>query len=155
VIVHRVAIAGDPLLERMAAAISGAGAAPVLSVGDLVADLRSGPQSRDRDMPAAQKIGNIQGLSFDPGAPGVIVRAAIYYPPGGGLGWHTNSARPGWRAYVPRGDIGVTLTENGPVLDLPGHANLFEVPAWHAIAARGERWSIGVLLPPGHRLIPN
>lgn len=151
--VHQVPVAGDPLLERMAAALAAEPRPRVVTIGDLVADIRRGP-AEARDMPAAQVCGHVQGLAFDPGEPGVIVRAALYYRAGGGMGWHTNSATPGWRAYVPRGDPGLMLTADGPVLDLPGHANVFHVPAWHAVLARGERWSLGVLLPDGHRLIP-
>lgn len=152
-IVHQVPIAGDPLLERMAAALAAEPRPRVVTIGDLGEDIRYGPQEA-RDLAAAQTCGNIQGLDFDPGEPGVIVRAALYYPRGGGMGWHTNSATPGWRAYAPHGDPGLLLTADGPVPDVPGHANVFHVPAWHAVLARGERWALGVLLPPGHRLIP-
>lgn len=152
--VWQIPIAGDPLLERMAAALEAAPRARVTTLGDLGADLASGPPPEDRDMPTAQAFGAVQRFHFDPGEPGIVVRAVIYYPPHGGMGWHTNSACPGWRAYVPRGDVGLLLTADGYVLDRPGHANVFQVPAWHAVAARGERWALGVLLPPGHRLVP-
>ena len=151
--VHQIPIAGDPLLERMAMAFTHRPRPRVTTFGDPFRDLPEPPVA-DRDTALSQSYGVVQGIDFDPGEPAVIVRAAIYYPPGGWMGWHTNSAVPGWRVYVPVGDIGMMLTTDGPVLDRPGHANIFHVPAWHAICARGERWSLGVLLPEGHRLVP-
>lgn len=154
--IYQVPIEADPLLRELQAKLADAAQRrpPVVcTVGNLRADVAGGCPSGDRDTPAAWFCGEMHAIHAWRPQPDVTVRSAIYYPPGGGLGWHTNSARPGWRAYVPLGDQGVMLTEDGPVLDKPGHANVFRVPGWHAVLARGARWVLGVILPMDHGLI--
>ena len=77
--------------------------------------------------------------------------AAVIYPPGGGMGWHTNSNQPGWRAYLAwseTGDSGMGWLRDGQVVldyDAPGwNVRLFQVPAWHCVFAHCWRCSIGV-----------
>lgn len=154
--VHQVPISVHPLLGRMAAALAEAAPVPPAVVGDWRADVAAGIPEEDRDLAAARAVAHLQELqaAFQPGDPRARARAALYYPPGGGMGWHTNSAAPGWRIYVPRVRdayaVSGTLTSKGCFLDRPGFANLFYVStwraSWHAVVALTERYSLGVLV---------
>ena len=77
--------------------------------------------------------------------------ASIIYPPGGGMGWHTNSNDPGWRAYLSwseTGDSGMGWLRDGQVVldyDKAGwNVRLFQVPSWHCVFANCWRCSVGV-----------
>lgn len=130
---------------------------PRHEMGDIDADLVAGPPEYDRDVNAprfAAHLSDLQAATEVP--PPLLVRAAWYYPAGGGLGWHTNSMKPGWRAYVVRSlaerpDAGV-MTSSGVYPDVPGMVNLFRIDpdwrrSWHAVYARTPRLSIGVWAP--------
>lgn len=154
-IVRHIPLAAHPLLERMAAALEAARPpAAVQTIGDWRADLAAGIPGADRDLAAAQTTGHMPEAqaAFVAGA-GAQVRAAIYYPAGGGMGWHTNSACPGWRVYVPRvrdaSPVSGMVTADGSFPDVAGYANMFFVArdwrrSWHAVYALTERYCIGV-----------
>lgn len=152
--VFQIPIAGDPLLEQLYDAVSHIDARPAPEVvGDWVADIAAGVPTADRNMPHAKKVALLKRVLPDI-QQAVAVRAIHYYPAGGGMGWHTNSAAPGWRVYVPHVAVAQPLsgmvTTDGCVLDRPGFANMFEVrgrDSWHAVFAMTERFSIGVRLP--------
>jgi hypothetical protein len=79
------------------------------------------------------------------------ITASVVYPPSGGMGWHTNSGLPGWRAYLSwseTGDSGMGWLRDGEVVldyDKPGwNIRMFQVPAWHCVFARCWRCSVGV-----------
>ena len=154
--VHQIPIVSHSLLRRMYVAIAGARPVAVHVEGDWLRDVAGGIPDIDRDLPVARATGHLMGLqaAFDTGVPGTFVRAALYYPPGGGLGWHTNSARPGWRVYVPylpdACPMSGTVTAHGCFPDRHGHANLFNVTewrqSWHAVYALTERFSVGLLV---------
>jgi hypothetical protein len=76
--------------------------------------------------------------------------AAIWYPPGGFMDWHTNSNNPGKRLYVSwseTGDSGMKWYRDGEVIDDPDqpgwNARIFDTPQWHMIYADCWRFSIG------------
>jgi len=155
--IFQIPISGDVLLEQLYDVVSNLDVRPPPEVvGDWVADIAAGVPAVDRNMPNAKKVALLRRVlpsiqQYDD----VKVRAIHYYPPGGGMGWHTNSAAPGWRVYVPH--VGATrplsgmLTVGDCFMDRPGFANLFEVAgnrSWHAVFAMTERYSIGVRLPP-------
>lgn len=78
----------------------------------------------------------------------VEFRSLFYYPPGGGMGWHTNSNAPGWRIYVVRAEgLSWMHTPDGRMADRSVHANVFKIEeggCWHAVEAESARWSLGV-----------
>lgn len=148
----------DPLFERLHVAISNKTVRPSPRMkGDIAADLGAGIPSENRDMPNASFHADLPLSDAGITTPTKLeMRGRIYYPAGGGFGWHTNAHKPGWRLYVPhalvRCPIAGTLTEDGCYMDRPGFANLFEISAdwrlsWHATFAVTERWSVGVWLP--------
>jgi hypothetical protein len=156
----QVPIADLPLLQRVADFLVGlpvaAAEARVETVGDWVHELAAGPPQGDLDLPTACRSAHVVEAHIDLNR--VLdhkyeVRAVHYYPRGGGMGWHTNSLRPGWRLYVPRlldpnPASGIVL-EDRRIPDRPGYANLFRVGhgAWHAVVAHTARFSAGIRLP--------
>lgn len=86
--------------------------------------------------------------------PDIRFRGSAYYPPGGGISWHTNADAPGWRAYVVRAPgISYLGTATGMIQDKDRHVNLFYVAGrdraaenWHYVMAPNERWSLGMIL---------
>lgn len=112
---------------------------------DVLADIEAGPDNPDTTPPlyvdprqsaritAAARdcywLRDVVGEARDK-HPGILIRGAYYYPPGGGMGWHTNSDDPGWRAYVtwidrPGGSF--MGTRDGFIADLDAHANVFQI----------------------------
>jgi len=80
----------------------------------------------------------------------------FWYPPGGYMGWHTNSRKPGWRFYITYVDkpgnsffryrdpiSGEIIT----IYDKQWNFRLFKVsldkPLWHAVYSNTHRFSIG------------
>lgn len=86
---------------------------------------------------------------------GYEVRGTVYYPPGGGIGWHTNSDDSGWRLYavrVPPEAKSFLKTADAVYFDRLGYVNLFKIEAppalsWHCVGAPTERWSVGLRIP--------
>lgn len=91
----------------------------------------------------------------------LLVSGQLWYPPGGYMGWHTNSRVPGWRLYVtyveePRrsffryrdpetGDV-VTSWDDG--WDLRAFRVDAERPLWHAVYSETNRFSFGYRFVP-------
>lgn len=122
----------------------------------LSADIANGPQKTDRCTASLNVCAVCASLtesySSDSCYPGVLPRGMYYYPSGGGMGWHTNSDKPGWRAYVvrvPENARSYFKTIEGIIPDKNGHANLFKTgpDSWHCVDALTERWSFGIWLP--------
>jgi len=84
--------------------------------------------------------------------PGTRLQCANYYPPGGGIGWHTDFAYPGWRVYVHTSDAPGTVFRYGNDTILEGTVGgyVFETgPAcWHALVSAGHRLACGLQIPP-------
>jgi len=127
----------------------------IVKVGDWSLPLSPIP-TEDRARPIASLGGWLQlgeGLVIPDGAK---LQCGNYFPPGGGMDWHTDSGQPGWRLYVfnntttadsgkhshfryrgldiSEGDIGAYVFETG-------------VGCWHAIESRCHRMSCGLQIP--------
>ncbi len=85
----------------------------------------------------------------------------FWYPPGGYMGWHTNSQVPGWRLYVTRTDtpdqsfFRYCDPENGEIqtsMDSEWNSRLFRIsadePFWHAVYSETNRFSFGFMIVP-------
>lgn len=76
-----------------------------------------------------------------------------FFPPGGGMGWHTDSGRPGWRVYVhchgPEPGGSVMHYREYQIAEPPVGAVLFETGpgCWHAVTTACGRYSLGVQIP--------
>jgi hypothetical protein len=83
----------------------------------------------------------------------------FWYPPGGYMGWHTNSAAPGWRIYITHArepgksffryrepDTGNVITS----MDDEWNVRIFRidpaVPLWHAVYSDTDRFSLGYIV---------
>ncbi|HXE80381.1 MAG TPA: hypothetical protein VNK41_06500 [Vicinamibacterales bacterium] len=102
------------------------------------------------------------GKFFVPGEdPTVAPTGHLWYPPGGYMGWHTNSRFPGWRLYIthcPEGGRSYFRyrdPHSGTIqtsYDRPWHVRLFRVSAeqllWHCVYAETDRFSLGYLVRP-------
>ncbi len=81
----------------------------------------------------------------------------FHYPPGGFMGWHTNSNNPGRRVYATHADVGGKSFfrykgKNGIVTDWDKQGwqiRLFEIKAdelfWHCVYSGTNRYSFGFL----------
>jgi len=80
----------------------------------------------------------------------------FWYPPDTGMGWHTNQARPGYRAYVTRTDVagrswfrfadpstGRVVTSTDSRWDLRLFHIDEQLPFWHAVWSGCHRHSFG------------
>lgn len=78
------------------------------------------------------------------------------YPPPGGMGWHTNSRKLGWRFYITLAEepgksfFRYRDPDNGEIItcyDDGWDFRLFRIidekPLWHAVYAETRRWSLG------------
>lgn len=78
------------------------------------------------------------------------------YPPGGYMGWHTNSLNPGWRIYISLSDVPEQSwfryqePESKKIVDLTDQKISFrlfkvckKVPLWHAVYSDTYRYSLG------------
>ncbi len=84
--------------------------------------------------------------------PDCFVGCANYFPTGGGMAWHTDSHRPGWRLYVFRLRAGTACFRyNAHVYDeragMGGYVFETGADCWHAIEAHGPRVSCGLKIP--------
>ena len=83
----------------------------------------------------------------------------FWYPPGGYMGWHTNSFNPGWRLYITYVDepgksffryrdpsTGKIVTS----MDEQWDFRMFRVdrdePLWHAVYSETNRFSMGYIV---------
>lgn len=86
------------------------------------------------------------------------------YPPGGYMGWHTNSGAPGWRLYLTHAETpgqsffryrDPSSCEIVTSQDRAFDARMFRVggpaPLWHAVFSRTNRFSFGYVI---HRPSP-
>ncbi len=88
---------------------------------------------------------------------GRLSGCANYFPAGGGMGWHTDSHREGWRIYVRRLDGGnaVFKYNDFAISEWPGIGGyVFRVGAdcWHSIRTNGDRFSCGIRLTEAEAL---
>lgn len=83
----------------------------------------------------------------------------FWYPQGGYMGWHTNSAAPGWRIYVTHarepGKSFFRYREPGTgriitSLDSEWNVRAFridpDIPLWHAVYSDTDRFSLGYVV---------
>ncbi len=113
------------------------------------------PPAKDRTRPEEQHLFTIDDLtgSVPLDKDCLRRRCANYYPPGGGIGWHTDSAQPGWRVYVYR-----LLGEYRHCQFLYGKHEfeethefggyVFEAGVWHALRAWTPRLVCGFQVSP-------
>jgi hypothetical protein len=156
VIIYQVPLGRDPLLGLLAGFLEDVDA----SRGYVQRErwpglpLSAPPPAHDIDIDAARYLVHLereQRALVELVPPDVRVRNVSYYPEGGGLGWHTNSALPGWRVYVPLlpdAPRSGTRTESGWFPDRPGFANMFRITdwrnSWHCVEAHTARLSAGL-----------
>lgn len=84
---------------------------------------------------------------------GLSCRNIIYYPPEGGMGWHTNAKSNGCRrvycAWSENGNSGMNWynkTEDKLEIDkddIGWNIRIFEIPQWHCVWAKCNRISFG------------
>lgn len=84
---------------------------------------------------------------------GHLCRNIIYYPSGGGMGWHTNENSTGnkriYFAWSSNGDSGMNWynQEDDKVevdKDNPGwNIRIFDIPQWHCVWSKCDRISFG------------
>lgn len=85
----------------------------------------------------------------------------FWYPPGGYMGWHTNSGAPGWRVYLTHASesnksfFRYRDPENGNIVtssDENWDVRLFRVepgnPIWHSVYSQTDRFSLGYAVFP-------
>jgi len=83
----------------------------------------------------------------------------LWYPPGGWMGWHTNSRAPGWRLYISYAELpGLSFFRyrepgSGEIVtltDAEWNLRLFRIhherPLWHAVYSDTHRFSLGYLV---------
>jgi hypothetical protein len=110
---------------------------------------RSNPAERAYDIVSLPDFGTRERLvrAGIPDMDEIMITAPGYYPPGGGVGWHTDGFNPGWNIYAVRASgHSRFLTADAAYEDEDGIANIFRVckGAWHAAFAEDERWVLGV-----------
>lgn len=89
----------------------------------------------------------------------------FWYPPGGYMGWHTNSESPGWRLYISHSDepensfFRYRQPESGQIItsmDSEWDVRMFFVsndkPLWHTVYSNTNRFSLGYRLLPHYKL---
>lgn len=158
--VRRLALVDHPILQQLDAYLAALEppAPPHHERGDLALDLRTGPPPYDRTRPLAFRFHRMEWdqplwMPID-----ASLASVNYFPPGGsGLGWHTDSSRPGWRVYIGRPVAtlpGALLVAGAAYCDMPGKALAFYVSGiacatWHAVQAPSERFSVGLRCEAG------
>lgn len=113
---------------------------------------------RQVDVQISRRIGELFAAGEDPT---LAPTGQYWYPPGGYMGWHTNSRYPGWRIYLThstgpgRSFFRYRDPESGDVItseDAEWSLRLFrvavEAPLWHCVRADADRFSFGYLARP-------
>ncbi|MGH7550675.1 MAG: hypothetical protein ACREK3_07970 [Gemmatimonadota bacterium] len=96
---------------------------------------------------------------------GVHCSGHFWYPPGGYMGWHTNSGAPGWRIYITharepgRSFFRYRIPDSGEIVtshDREWDVRLFRIaasaPLWHAVYSETDRYSLGYVVRRTTRL---
>jgi len=91
----------------------------------------------------------------------LLVSGHLFYPPGGYMGWHTNSRVPGWRIYVTYAEepgksffryrdpgTGEVVTSWDDGWDLRAFSAERKRPFWHSVYSDTNRFSFGYRLVP-------
>lgn len=106
----------------------------------------------DSDMPADYYMSKINGPVGFLIPEGCRLQCRSFYPEDGGVDWHTDSSRPGWRLYVYRYRSGDGLFRYADLrfIETGYGAYVFKVGehCWHCLSVTGERLSIGLEIPP-------
>lgn len=112
------------------------------------------PPDVNRSRPSTQRLYALRDLTRDvPIETGWRRQCANYYPADGGIGWHTDSAWPGWRVYVYRllGDaprstfrFDERVFHEGPS-EFGGY--VFKAGFWHALHTYTPRLACGFQIP--------
>lgn len=100
------------------------------------------------------KIGKFYNIMLDEPLEllGNKFRNAILYPPFGGMGWHTNGPNTGKRIYISwseTGDSGMNWydVEKDTIIvdkdEVGFNIRIFDIPQWHCVWAKCNRFSIG------------
>jgi hypothetical protein len=153
-VVLRLRIDEHPLLQQLHAYTAALSVTdePIIDLGNLRADLDAGPPTGDRIRPTSCRFVRM-GWAQPAWMPADASLSSVnYFPPGGaGLGWHTDSARLGWRLYIGRPltwSAGEFIYSGGSVFDRVGVAMAFRIARgelfWHAVRCPGPRFSVGI-----------
>jgi hypothetical protein len=162
--VQRMVVSEHALLRDLAAyaAALAVPPGPIVERGDWLDDVLAGPPPppTDRNRPAAYRFVRMAWWPQPSWMPADATIASVNYFPsdGAGLGWHTDAGSPGWRVYLGRPLDGVSgeflfVKKGGgdPIVlrDYPALATAFYVSgepcsSWHAVAAHGARFSVGI-----------
>ncbi len=116
------------------------------------------PPAKDRTRPEEQHLFTIDNLTGSVPLDKDRQRRQCmnYYPAGGGIGWHTDSAQPGWRVYVFR-LLGVAgeyrhcqfLYDEHVFEEMQEFGGyVFEAGVWHALRAWTPRLVCGFQVSP-------
>jgi hypothetical protein len=104
------------------------------------------------------KIGNFYKLSLrDDLASNFIIlgnkcKNVLFYPPFGGMGWHTNGPAAGKRIYISWSETGESgmnwyNTEKDIVTidkdEIGFNIRVFDIPQWHCVWSKCNRFSVG------------
>jgi hypothetical protein len=167
--VWQVPVARDPLLEDLYKLLQCVRFVhDTLQVkGDLQHDLRLGPPTEpvERSNTVSVVQSSIEDIRKSAAAlmpEGFELKSCLYFPDGGGIGWHTNATEPGWcvsvilaletarvKSRLLRATRGQRLLEEPPVYDRDAHACVYRVGPgkWHAIDAVTARMAIDLKAP--------
>lgn len=157
--IYQIPIAGHRVTQAMVAALT------ALEFGERHCPSTPGwvgvsPVLPPFDCPRPRTECVLLGVPMRLDVPSCVPKCANWYPPLGGLNWHTDSGQPGWRVYMYRRkgtwSCGVTsfyyrrgtIERSYQETELMG-AYVFEVGpgCWHALDVRDERFSCGLEIP--------
>jgi hypothetical protein len=112
---------------------------------------------RRLDRAVARRFGSV----LRGGRARVLNSGHFWYPPGGYMGWHTNSAHPGWRLYITHAEepgrsfFRYQDPESGEIVTRMDEAWDFRIfridparPLWHAVYSETNRFSFGFIVRP-------
>lgn len=163
--VQQVPVGRHPLLCRVLDLLERPWLTVLETHGNFDVDFLAGPPATNRVDKAPRWLAPLGQLgvivrNMIPREPGWKAQCANYFPPGGGLSWHTNSSRPGWRVYIPYPlapagqavQSGFVLPGFRRIDDRHGFANVFRIDEdwredWHAVQAVTGRRCAGFEAP--------
>lgn len=143
--IDKIQFSDNPLKEMIAAWNEHGDNSVRFSMQDLVSDA-PGVDAPDKPQATHTKLARFtKRIPF-------VITGSFVYPPGGGMGWHTNSNLAGTRTYLSwseTGDSGMGwIADDGTVrwdYDAPGwNVRVFHVPKWHCVFANCWRCSVGI-----------